>query len=82
MHYLSHGCSKLDGDRTWHAVRFTEFSQTEATVLEDNYEPLPAREHGKEVYGLFECDLSDSSGRGVVTTPETIKTCLTDCLLS
>lgn len=73
VHYLSHGGSELDGDGPWCSVGFTEFSQTEPTVFEDNYKPLPARKHGEEVHGLFNHDLGDSSGWGVMTTPETVK---------
>ena len=78
VHYLSYGGSKLDGDRPWCSAGFTEFSQTEATVFEDNYKPLPARKHGEEVNGLFDHDLGNSAGWGVVKTPETVKASLAD----
>ena len=78
MHYLSYGGSKLDRDRSWCLIGFTEFSQTEATVFEDDHKPLPTRKHGEEVDGLFNHDLSGSSRWGVVTTPETVKAGLAD----
>lgn len=78
VHYLSYGGSGFDRDRTRHSVGFTEFPQTESTVIEDNYEPLSAREHGEKVHGLFNYDLSDLSGWSVMTTPEAVKACLTD----
>jgi len=73
VHYLSYGGSELDRDRPRCSAGFTEFSQTEATVFEDNYKPLPARKHSEEVHVLFNHELSDLSGWGVVTTPETVE---------
>ena len=73
MHYLSYGSSELDRDRPWCSVGFTEFSQTEATIFEDDYEPLPTRKHSEEIHVLFNHELSDLSGLGIVTTPETVK---------
>jgi len=74
MHYLSYGGSKLDGDRPW--CVFTEFSQTKATIVEDDYEPLTAWKHGEEVHGLFDYNFSDLTRWGVMATPETVEACL------
>ena len=82
MHYLPYGSSKLDSDRIRCSVGFTEFSQTEAAILENNHKPLPTREDGEEVHRFFNCDLSDSSRWGVMVAPETVKAGLANRLLA
>lgn len=76
VHYLSYGGSKLDGDRPWYSVGFAEFSQTEATVFEDNYKPLTPWKYSEEVYCFFNYNFSDLSRWRVTAIPEAVEVCL------
>jgi hypothetical protein len=78
VHDLSYGRSELYGDRLRGWAEFTELSQAQATIFEDDHEPLATWKHGEEVDGLFDLELGDLSGRGVMVTPETVKARLAD----
>jgi hypothetical protein len=56
----------------------TEFSQTQAAIFEDDDEPLTTWKHCEEVHGLFEFDIGDLPRWGVMATPETVETRLSD----
>lgn len=78
MHHLVYGSSELCGDQLWDGVRLAELSQAQAAIFENDNDPLATWEDGEEVHGIIKFELDDLPGWGILTRPETVKTCLAD----